>query len=180
MRVVQVRRGPTHGRSGPEADCHDRLLSRHSGCGRSQNGILEVGRSSSGNGFDHERGRRAPPRNTVLFVVCQDDARNALKTSTPAMTRQTTKGSTVTKGQFLAYLALGPLLLFVSAPSGCTFIAPYTKDRLAFDAEVRSWGLLGLTEQHAKEALLAHGMQDAVRVYPCTQSVRPASPDAQF
>jgi hypothetical protein len=89
------------------------------------------------------------------------------------ITRQTTKGSTVTKGQFLAYLALGPLLLFVSATSGCAFIAPYTKDRLAFDAEVRSWGLLGLTEQDAKQALLAHGMQDAVRVYPCTQSVRP-------
>jgi hypothetical protein len=89
-----------------------------------------------------------------------------------ASTSSGTRRPNVTR-QFLAYLGLGALLLLLLATSGCAFSAPYTKDRVAFDAEVRSWGLLGLSEEEAKRALLAHGMHHAVRVYPCTQSVRP-------
>ncbi|MBV9890661.1 MAG: hypothetical protein JO090_07235 [Rhizobacter sp.] len=55
-------------------------------------------------------------------------------------------------------------------------MTPYSTNRREFDADVRSWGLLGVSEEQAKQALLAHGMQDASRVYPCTQSVRPECP----
>jgi hypothetical protein len=76
----------------------------------------------------------------------------------------------------LELLSLGVFLSLVLGTSSCAFITPYSTDRHEFDGDVRSWGLLGLSEEQAKQALLAHGMQKAVRVYPCTQSVRPECP----
>ena len=95
------------------------------------------------------------------------------RTADPGCARVFREGTRNTKRQFLDSLVLGALLLSVLGTSGCSFVAPYTTDRVEFDAEVRSWGLLGVSEEQAKQALLAHGMHDAVRVYPCTQSVRP-------
>ena len=69
------------------------------------------------------------------------------------------------------------ILVLVCLHAGCA-LSPFPKDASRFDAEVRSWGLIGKTVPQVHDILENHGLNAESRLYyPCSNSF---SPECKF